>query len=339
MKTAGYSGSSRWMFFVVVSTVLFLVMGVLAPATEAANDLKEVSVRLNWRIKGEFAPVYAAETLGFFEREGLKVTIGEGRGTTEAILQVATGRDHFGYIPTPQAILAVNQGMPIKMVGTLATETSMGWISFDDIPLNHPKDLEGRTVSIAAASTFAQFWNVFARAFNIDQSKVRVVSPDQAARFGLFLNGDVDILADIFLTHEYSVIAAQTDRKLNVLALADWGFDPIGYGVLTHRDMIASQPDVVRAFLRGLLAGFEYTAANPEEAAALMVQRFPELDKDVTVQQIHQLLFRLARDENNVIAGRVSDAKWQESLDMLYMASFIDKILPLEEYVDYSFLP
>lgn len=327
----------RWIVVIALGVMASLTSGGWAAAQ--AQGSKKVSVRLNWRIKGEFAPLYVAARLGFFAREGLAVDIREGRGTTEAILQVATGRDDFGYIPTPQAIRAVNEGIPVVMIATLATDTTMAWVAFDDIPLKHPRDVEGRSISIAAPSTFAQIWDVFARAHGIDIKKVRVVRPDPAARFGLFLKREVDILGDIFLSNEYPVLRGQTDRELTVLRMADWGFDLIGYGVLVHRDMLARDPETATRFLRGLIAGFEHTVKHQEEAAQLMSELFQDLKVPATLGQLKEVISHLTLDQARRVTGRVGAERWQASLKILHSAGYIDEILPLERYVNYEVLP
>jgi len=184
---------------------LSLASAVLAAGfANMATAADDISLRLNWKMKGEFTPFVVAAQKGYFKAEGLNVTVNEGRGATQALQTVASGRDDIAYVPSIQAIKAINKGMPVKVVATVVKLDPMGMVSKSSIPLSKPKDLEGRTVEISPVSTLHQ------------------------------------ILGDIFLTNEYPVLQSKVKGKMNTLRVADWGFQLLGYTLVANNKLISS---------------------------------------------------------------------------------------------------
>lgn len=299
-------------------------------AAPAAAGAKKVSVRFNWTVKGEFTPFFVAREQGFYREAGLEVDLLEGKSGTQAAQVVSTGNDHFGYIPSIQVIQGINQGMPLQTIATLGRNTGMVWASWPDVPLTGPKSLEGRKVSISSSSTFFQVWDAFARKFNVDKSKVEVVSSDPSARVGLFLARQLDIMADIFFANDYVILQTRTKDKLNLLKLADLDFDPIGYLLVANKSVMQSDKGLVKAFTQATLRGFQATLDRPDQATQIMTRLYGEqLGAAVIDGQVKNLLLLVNREP---ALGRSEQAPWNRSLDLLQESGVIDKKLALDQY-------
>lgn len=70
-----------------------LTGGLMAQSALAAD---EVTYQLDWLPGGDKSPVYVGVQEGFFEEEGLEVSIASGRGSTDAITKIATGQADIG---------------------------------------------------------------------------------------------------------------------------------------------------------------------------------------------------------------------------------------------------
>ncbi|MCS0494593.1 ABC transporter substrate-binding protein [Ancylobacter sp. MQZ15Z-1] len=314
-----------------------IAASTLAMVQNASAD-PALSLRLNWKMKGEFAPFIVAAEKGFFKDEGLDLDVKEGSGATLAIQSVATGKDAFAYVPSVQLIQAVNKGVPIKAVATVSKVDSMGFVARPGVTLATPKDLEGKKVEIAASSTFHNIWDAFARKNGIDASKVDVVSVNPGARFGLLLSGKVDILADIFITNELPVLASQTPEKLQSLAVGDFGFPIIGYTLITTNEMIEKHPDEVKKFVAAARKGFEFTREHPEEAAKIASAAYPaQLPDGPTRGQVDALDSFLSQGSPKALFVG-SDEGWQNTLDILAAAGVIDEKKAPSDYYTNAFV-
>jgi len=302
------------------------------------NDpVKKTTLRFNWTAKGEFTPLYLARELGFFKEQGLDVELLEGKSGTQAVQVVGTGNDAFGFVPSIQVVQAINQGIPLRVAGTFGRVTGMCWASWPDVPLDGPKALEGRKVSLSSASTFFQVWPAFVKKFKIDTAKVETVNSDPSARVGLFLSRRLDIMADIFLANDFVILQNKlSDKKLHVLRLADLDFDPIGYVLVANKSVVEHDPDLVRKVTRATQKGFQKMIDSPNDAIEVMTKLFGErLGAPIIRGQVDKLLTLVNREPK---LGMSNEADWQRSLDLLHEAGVIDKKLPLGSYYTNDFL-
>jgi NitT/TauT family transport system substrate-binding protein len=306
------------------------------PTQAPAAGPKPVSIRFNWTYKGEFTPFFVAQEKGFYSEAGLQVELGEGRSGTQAMQVVAAGNDQFGYVPSIQVVQGINQGMPVKSIAALGKNTGMCWAAWPDIALNGPKSLEGHKVSISTASTFFQVWEAFARRFDVDVNKVEVVPADPSARVGLFLSRQVEIMADIFVANDLVIVQNRTTEPLNVLKLADLGFDPLGYLLVANQSVIDGDKNLVRAFHAATFKGFQAMLDNPAEATGIMVGLHGDrLGADVLDGQVKNLIPMVVRDPG---LGRVDAGAWDQTLQLLQEAGVIDKKLALDAYATDEFI-
>ncbi len=295
-----------------------LFTGAVFAGMTSASAADSVSLRLNWQMKGEFAPFIVGVEKGFFRDQGLDVKVQEGSSGTQALQAVAGGQDDFAYVPSVQLIEAVNHGMPLKAIATVGKVDSMGMVSLSDVSLKTPKDIEGRTVEITATATFSQIWSAFVRKNNIDESKVTVVRVAPGARFNLLLTKKVDVLADIFMTNEYPVLQKQVGQQpLNTLVVGDWGFRLIGYTLAAPQKTIDDKPDLVKRFNAAAAKAFKFTIEHPEEAAQIASAAYPKvLFADTTLGQVKELVDFLGRGEpKRLFAG--SDEGWRSTIEIL----------------------
>src|SRR3954468_12988095 len=129
-----------------------LAAAPLQPAFSQAAE--KVTIRFTWKLKGEYAPLYVALDKGYYKAEGLDVQLAEGNGAQNVLKALAAGNEKFGYGPAVAAAQAVSQGLPVKVAAVYQTKVPMGVISYPDVPLKSPKDLEGKRIAISVGETF-----------------------------------------------------------------------------------------------------------------------------------------------------------------------------------------
>jgi NitT/TauT family transport system substrate-binding protein len=323
------------------SVILLVAAVALAGAARAqdAAKLTPLSLRLNWQMKGEFAPFVAGVANGYFRAEGLDVKINEGSSATQALQSVVNGSDDLAYVPAVQLIQSVNTGMPVKAVATLVKEDSMGMVAKSKVKLASPKDLEGRTVEISAASTISQIWPAFAAKNKIDLGKVKVVRVAPSARFNLLLGDQVDVLGDIFMTNEYPVLQAKVPGGLNTFRVGDYGFKIIGYTIVASDKLMSEHPDLIKHFNAAAMKAFQFAMDHPAETAAIAAKAYPlALQEATTKGQVDQLnAFLKLGTPAQLFAG--SDAGWSETLGILKETGAISEQKAPGAYYTNAFLP
>jgi len=66
-------------------------------------------------------------------------------------------------------------------------------------------------------------------------------------------------------------------------------FDFYSPVIAVNDDFAATNPDIVRGFLRAAKRGYEFAAQNPEESASILCEAVPELDPNL-IQEAQAIL-------------------------------------------------
>src|SRR5690606_20263002 len=145
-------------------------------AAAAADDgeLTPVNLTLNWVPYGEHAPFYSGLAQGFFEDEGIRLTIQPGRGSGATAQATGSGQTDFGRVATPALLNAVASGVPAKSVGVYLQTTPASVEFFAESGISEPQDLVGLTIGGTAGDALSQTFPAFLAANDLSESDVTV---------------------------------------------------------------------------------------------------------------------------------------------------------------------
>src|SRR5699024_2500793 len=131
---------------------LLLLVGVAACSAEGSNQadeetLKEIDVMLDWYPNAVHSFLYVAEEKGYFEEEGLDVSIQFPSNTTDPINLAASGKITLGFYYQPDVIMArANEDIPVKSVGAVVRSPLNYLVFKEDQQINTPADLLDKKV-------------------------------------------------------------------------------------------------------------------------------------------------------------------------------------------------
>jgi NitT/TauT family transport system substrate-binding protein len=211
---------------------------------------------------------------GFFEDEGLDVTVEYAQGGATMVTTLVSGDYDVigaGYVPT---LSAIAQGLPLKFIsgGDLGADTDEEeWqvvLVQGDSPIQTPQDLAGKRVAVNAVKGVLE---VALRAsldeLGIDSSSIQLVEipfPDMPANLQ---SGNVDAVyaPEPFIT---SILDAGGRQVLAPPPTIAPGF--INGAWETSDQFIAEQPEAVDAFVAGMTRALEYAQDNPDEVRRII---------------------------------------------------------------------
>lgn len=252
--------------------VLMLAADAVRPAAAA-----ELNFITDFGFNGRHAYFYVAREKGYYKAEGFDVNFLRGQGSADAIKKVAAGIATFGFADAGSLVLARgNDGVPVKLVSIVYAKPPQAIFAIKGSGINVPKDLEGRTVADTASSSVRLLFPAFAKAAGIDAAKVTWVVAEGSALPSLLANGRVDAICQ-FSVGEPLIAAATAPKEITRIAYKDSGLDYYGNGIIASDEMIAKNPDQVKAFVRATIKGMKDAFASPAEAATIMAKYQKEL--------------------------------------------------------------
>ncbi len=298
------------------------------PPEPTKAPMDKVTMRTAWKWKAAHAPFVLADDKGFFEEQNIDIEILEGASSGEVIPLVAQKQADFSIPSLTTTAIAISQDIPVVSIMSIMAKNAVGLAYFKDDPLNEPKDLEGKSIALSPGEAFAMIYPAFAEKWEIDTSKVTTVALDIAVKNQQFMDGGIDVLP-VYINNEFPALKKQSEKEIDVLLPADWGFNTLSDGVIAHPDMIKNNPDLVRRFLAAVTKGFMYANEHPEEALAAIKARsdaLAEQPDEIILEQIKLTLdLAFGAEDKSKPFGWMEDSDWDRTLAPLLDAGKIEK--------------
>lgn len=289
-------------------------LGLLA-SMFSAGAADQVRFVTDFGYLGRHAYYFVALEKGYYKEADLDVDIVRGQGSADAIRQVAAGSAQIGFADAAALVLARgNDQVPVKMVAMVYDKAPHAIFALKESGIAQPKDLEGRNVADAAASSIPRMFNAYAKAAKIDPAKVKwtVVSSDAiAATLAL---GRADAVG-YYTISEALLKKAVGSKELVKLVYADAGLDFYSNGIIADEKLIASKPDLVKRFVAATLRGLKDSIADPEAAAKILNKYHRQIDVDVGTAEM-QAVAGLVRTPTDKI-GMIDPERMQRTVDIV----------------------
>ena len=228
------------------------------------------------------APLYLGVDQGFFEEEGLDLTIESAVGGAAVVPSVVSGEFEFGRGNVLSTMIAVDEGLPLQCItnaNSTAGSPDFGAVVVPgDSPIQSMADLPGNTVSVNTLNNIGDttIRSVVEDAGGDPQGVdfVEIPFPDAPAALQ---TGQVDAawILDPFLTEA-------VDAGARVLSYNFSDFHPeldISC-VFTSQQLMQEQPELVEAFQRAMNRSLEFSQENPDEVRRI-TGTYTEIDPAV----------------------------------------------------------
>ena len=253
-------------------------MGVL-PAFFSVDAIAadKINLTLPWIPEGEVAFMYAARKQGFWSKRGLEVSITRGFGSGEAAKNVGLKRYEYGQADIGAMIKASSAGLPLISVAMVNQRSPLIILSLKGSGITKPKDLEGKRLGGAAAGAANNLWPAFARANDIDVSKVKIVSLQPGLNIQALINKDVDAVGTVYQSSVPYLLA--DNLPYDIIFYSAHGLDIYSLTFITPADHLNNASKQVGAFVEGAMEGLRFSYLNPEQTLEDFVEAIPESGK------------------------------------------------------------
>jgi NitT/TauT family transport system substrate-binding protein len=305
----------------------------------AAGSLKPVSLTLDWVYQGPNAGFMMAYEKGFYSEAGLDVSINAGKGSASTAQLVAAKACQVGFADGFVVGNGDSKGMSIKAVSSIFRRNPCAVMVFEDSPIKTPKDLEGKTIAISAGSAVTQQFPAFCKGVGVDASKVQIVNIDPAGAGPALITGKVDALG-AYVSSYVPTLEVRGKKGVRIFWFSDAGVIAVSNGIIMHKDLIASDPDLVRAFVPATLKGFLYSRQHPDEAVAAVTKFQPTVDPVITHREL-EISWKLWLTPNTMgkPLGWSSESDWQSTIEVLHQYGNVTAPINSSDLFTNDFVP
>ncbi len=320
-----------------LALALVVVMAVPAVAAES------IKFTLDWKFEGPVAPYLLAAKKGYFEAEGIDVTIDSGSGSAGAVNRVATGAYDIGFADT-NALIEFNAKNPdkaLKAVLMIYNHPPFAIFAKKESGIAKPADLAGKTLGAPVFDSARKTFSAFCKATGLDMNSVTWQSMDPPLREPMLVRGDVDAISGFFFTSMLNLENAGVGPdKLTTFLYADYGVNLYGNSIIISPEM-AQKPEVVKGFLKAIVKGWKETLADPAAAIAYVKDRDGLISEELETKR---LKLAIANNVDTPEArklgfGAIDNDRMKNAIAEAAAAFGLETVPTVEQVFDASFLP
>jgi ABC-type nitrate/sulfonate/bicarbonate transport system substrate-binding protein len=302
------------------------------------DELTSVTLMLDWTPNTNHAGIYLAQANGWYEEEGIDLTIVEP-GQTGVDQVVAAGQAQFGIAVQESVIPARAQGIPIVSIAAIIQHNDSSFMSLEEDGIERPADLAGKTYAGFGGVLETALLSYLVACDGGDPDSIEYVEVGNANYLALLEDDRADFVW-IFEGWDGVRVREIEQKPISTLkfrdyldCIPDW-YTPV---IITSEDMIAEQPDVVRAFMAATARGYEAAGEDPEASADALLAGAPELEEELVRAAAAYYVGKYV-DEGREW-GLQDEEIWTEFVAFLHQAGLIEEEIDVEAAYTNEFLP
>ena len=301
------------------------------PAPQSENGLVPIILQTDWYAQPEHGGFYQAVAKGYYEEEGMKVEIRPGGNMNGIPHLVASKRVHFSVGAIETMLTHRSRGIPLVSLFPYFQHDPQCVLFHKESGIQSLYDLDGREVMFQADLIYINFlesMGIDLHLIPMDWSLVRYMS-------------DTEFVQQCFLTSEPLVVARQGVDP-GVIPMSESGFDPYRH-VYTHENMVEERPEIVKAFIRASIRGWEdFMTGDPKPAFKLIRESNPQQTEPIMQEIVTQMkAYNLTggNAEKDEELGQYNRARLEKILQQMIDNELLDGPVTLEESVALDLLP
>jgi len=315
-------------YLMTSALALSLVAGMANADSDSDGDA--VTLQLQWVTQAQFAGYYVALENGFYEEEGLDVTIQPG-GPDIAPPQVLAGGGADVMLNwMPSALAARERGLPVVNIAQPFARSGLMLTCWADSGITEPADLAGRTIGVWFFGNEYPFLSWMSQlGIPTDGSEGGVTVLQQGFNVDPLLQRQADCISTMTYNEYGQVLdAGVSEDDLVTFKYEDQGVATLEDGMWVLEENLEDPAFVDRMarFVRASMRGWDWAEENPEDAALIV------LDYDETGAQTAEHQIRMMGEIALLTAGsdgRLDEAAYERTVATL-LAGGSDPVITME---------
>jgi NitT/TauT family transport system substrate-binding protein len=263
------------------------------------------SVTLATTAYAGMAPVYIALGKGFFEDEGLKVTVQPHSSGKEALDAVLVRDADVATVAELPVALAALKEQPVAILATLATgQGDYGIVGRKDAGVLSAAALKGKRVAVSLGTSGDFFLDALLVRQQLSRADVRVVNRKPEEMADALESGEADAAS----TWEPHISAASKRLGGNSIVINSEGIYDSTFNLTATRDFASKRGETVKKLLRALVRAEDFYANDRSSAETIVAEALKSSPAE-TRQLLSKHRFSLSLDQSLLVVME-DEARW-----------------------------
>ncbi len=259
------------MTFGAAATAIALCM-----TATAANAADALTLQLKWVTQAQFAGYYVAKEKGFYDEAGLDVTIKAGGPDVNPSQVIAGGGADVVVDWMPSALATREKGVPLVNIAQVFQKSGLMLTCRKDSGITAPADFKDKTLGVWFGGNEYPFLNWMNKlGLKTDGSAGGVKVLKQGFNVDPILQKQADCISTMTYNEYWQIIESGQLKADDLVTFQyeDEGVATLEDGLYTLEATLQdpAKVDQLARFLKASMKGWEYAAANQDEAVKIVL--------------------------------------------------------------------
>lgn len=311
---------------------------VSADEGQENKEPEEITFVLDWTPNTNHTGLYVAQEKGYFEEAGLDVKIVQPP-EDGAVVLVASGKAEFGvsFQDSLAPALAGDDALPVTAVASIIQHNTSGIISRKGEGMDRPKGMEGHSYATWNGGIELATLKHVIEADGGNFDNVELIPSTVTDEVSALRTNSVD---SIWIFYAWAGVKTELEGlETDYFAFSDIDpvFDYYTPVIISGNKFLEENPDTAKAFLSAVSKGYEFAIENPEEAADILVNAAPELDKELVLASQQYLADQYQAEAK--YWGYMDPERWNGFYNWVNENGLTESEVPLDTGFTNEYLP
>lgn len=315
-------------YFLKTPIQIIIALFLFFQSMVMASEMKNVTMQLSWFNQFQFAGYYIAKEKGYYKDLGLHVEIKPFEFGLDIPKDVGEHKVDFA-VGRETLILEKAKYKNIVALYALFQSSPLVLLSTKESKINSISDFKEKRVMATIDDASEVSLKAMISSHKVDLNDLKFIKHTH----------DINDL----ITKKTDVISAYTSKspyilqkmniEYNLFEPKEYGFDMYSDFLYTSEYLVANDAEMVRAFKKASLKGWEYAYANIEESVDLILEKYntQNLSKEELFFEANEL--KKLSFYNTSTLGSIEKNKLKRIADLYNVMGLLDSRIDLDKFI------
>ncbi len=261
--------------------ILMIILIFSFSCKRRTTDSVPITIMLDGTPNTTHSGLYLTLDKGYFTEEGLDVSIVQPHQKNPE-QQVTDGIVEFCISSQENVLRARADNTPLISVAAILQRNNLGYVSLWKSGIKSPRDFVGKRYGSRNGFSEISCLKHIMKINDFDCNDITIISDVKDAVSGLGTDFDFALIN----WHWEGISAQIQDMKLSFIPLSTLDTELEYYMpiIVTNKNLIRKNPDMVKRFVRALQKGYEYCIMYPESTSEILLNHNPDLNRELVYQ-------------------------------------------------------
>lgn len=324
--------------FICITMAFLLICSSFAGCGKTNNNLEKITFVLDWTPNTNHTGIYVAQKLGYFKDAGLEVEIAQPPEDSSVVL-VASGKADISisFQDSLAAAFAGNEPLPVTAIGAIIQHNTSGIISRKGEGMHKPAGMAGHSYATWNGAIELATIKSVVEADGGNYNDISLIPSTVTDEVSALKSKSVD---SIWVFYGWAGVKTELENlETDYFAFSDIDpvFDYYTPVLIAGNSFLEKRPEAAKAFMDAVTKGYKYAINNPEEAADVLCEYAPELDKKLVVASQKYLADKYQADATQW--GVIDGNRWNNFYKWVNENNLTEGAIPLDYGFSNEYLP